>query len=150
MVLYFYGNAGAKFRIKVRARRGLRFWHIAGRVNDEIHIHGLEVVIHIGVPDEEQAEAQRLTFHLTLWPIRFSHDLRDDINFAVNYATVCVEVKKFVEARRDRLIETMANALALRLLEAFEIRRVTVELRKYILPEVEFVSVSVTRERSDK
>jgi len=35
-----------------------------------------------------------------------------------------------------------------RLLESFEIRRVTVELRKYILPEVEFVSVRLARERS--
>jgi hypothetical protein len=28
----------------------------------------------------------------------------------------------------------------------FEIRRIKIELRKYILPEVEFVSVTVTRE----
>lgn len=119
-------------------------------MNDLIHIQGLEIFARIGVPEEEQAKPQRLTFHLTLWPIRFSHDLQDDISRAVNYATVCGEVKQFVEARRDRLIETMANALALHLLEAFEIRRVTVELRKYILPEVEFVSVRVTRERSEK
>ena len=57
-------------------------------------------------------------------------------------------MKKFVGQRRDRLIETLADALAAHLLEAFEIRRITIELRKYILPEVEFVSVTVTRERS--
>jgi dihydroneopterin aldolase len=73
--------------------------------------------------------------------------VNDAIGRAVDYAKVCAEVKRFVEARRDKLVETMANALALHLLEAFEIRRVTVELRKYILPDVEFVSVSVTRER---
>ena len=119
-------------------------------MNDQIHIHGLEIFARIGVPEEEQAKAQRLTFHLTLWPIRQMDQGNDDVGRAVNYATVCVEVKKFVEPRRDRLIETMANALALHLLEAFEIRRVMVELRKYILPEVEFVSVTVTRERSEK
>jgi dihydroneopterin aldolase len=112
-----------------------------------IRVQGFEIFGHIGVPDEERASPQRLTFNLILWPVRSSQDLQDEIGRAVNYANVCAAVKKFVELRRDRLIETLADALAVHLLEAFEIRRVTVELRKYILPEVEFVSVRVTRER---
>jgi dihydroneopterin aldolase len=74
--------------------------------------------------------------------------LNDDIDRAVNYAAVCVEVKKFVGTRSDRLIETLADVLAQHLLEMFALRRVTIELRKYILPEVEFVSVQITRERA--
>jgi 7,8-dihydroneopterin aldolase/epimerase/oxygenase len=116
--------------------------------NDQIHIRGLEVSAHIGVPEEERAAVQRLAFHLTLWPARQMDEVNDDISRAVNYAMVCAEVKKFVEARRDRLVETLADALALHLLEAFEIRKIMVELRKYILPETEFVSVTVTRERA--
>ena len=113
-----------------------------------IHIHQLEVMAHIGVPDEERATAQRLTFNLTLWPARPFGELNDDIDRAVNYAAVCVEVKKFVETRSDRLIETLAEVLAQHLLEMFALRRITIELRKYILPEVEFVSVQITRERA--
>jgi len=113
-----------------------------------IRVQGLEIFGHIGVPDEERASPQRLTFNLTFWPVRSSQELRNEIGRAVNYANVCEEVKKFVGRRRDRLIETLADALAVHLLEAFEIRRVTVEVRKYILPDVEFVSVRVTRERS--
>ena len=119
-------------------------------VDDRIHIEGLEVFAHIGVPEEERAAAQRLGFNLTYWPVRPIWELNDEIARAVNYAAVCAEVKNLVEQRRDKLIETLANAAALHLLETFEIRRVTVELRKYILPEVEFVSVRVTRERSDQ
>jgi len=118
-------------------------------VDDRIHVAGLEIFAHIGVPDEERASAQKLTFNLALWPIRRMDDLGDKIGRAVNYAAVCAEVKKFVEDRKDKLIETLANAVALHLLSVFEIRRITVELRKYILPDVEFVSVSVTRERSE-
>ena len=114
---------------------------------DEIHIEGLEVFAHIGVPDEERSAAQRLTFNITLWPILQAGEVNDEIGKAVNYAKVCAEVKRFVEQRRDKLIETLANALALHLLEMFEIRRIAVELRKYILPDVEFVSVTVTRDR---
>ena len=118
-------------------------------MDDEIHIEGLEVLANIGVPDEERASAQKLTFNITLWPIRKMNDLNDEIRCAVNYADVCAEVKKFVEPRKAKLIETMANGLAMCLLEAFQIRRIKVELRKYILPDVEFVSVTVTRERSE-
>jgi dihydroneopterin aldolase len=119
-------------------------------VNDEIHIEGLEVLANIGVPEEERAAAQRLSFNITLWPMLKMSDLDDAIERTVNYAALCAEVKKFVEPRRDKLIETMANALAVHLLEAFQIGRITVELRKYILPDVEFVSVTVTRERSER
>jgi 7,8-dihydroneopterin aldolase/epimerase/oxygenase len=117
-------------------------------VNDSIHIEGLEVFAHIGVPDDERTVPQRLTFRITLWPKRDARELDDQIAKAVNYAAVCAETKRFVGQRKDKLIETLANALALHLLEAFEIRRITVELRKYILPDVEFVSVRVTRERA--
>lgn len=116
-------------------------------VDDEVHIERLEVFTHIGVPDEERAKPQRLTFNLTFWPVRQAGELEDDIHRAVNYAAVSSTAREFVEGRRDRLIETLANALASHLLEAFEIRRVKVELRKYILPEIDFVSVTVTREK---
>jgi dihydroneopterin aldolase len=51
-----------------------------------------------------------------------------------------------VQARSDRLIETLADAVATRLLELFAIEKITIELRKFILPEVQFVSVTVVRE----
>jgi dihydroneopterin aldolase len=116
-------------------------------VDEEIHIEQLEVFAHIGVPDDERSAPQRLTFSITIWPRRDALELDDQIAKAVNYASVCAETKKFVRDRRDRLIETLADALAKHLLEAFEIRRITIELRKFILPDVEFVSVTVTRDR---
>lgn len=121
-------------------------------MNDEldsrIHINQLELMACIGVPDKERENPQRLTISLTLWPRRDGADLNDDITRTVNYAAVCAETKKFVRDRRDRLIETLADALANHLLEVFEIRRITIELRKFILPDVEFVSVLVTRQQS--
>jgi dihydroneopterin aldolase len=119
-------------------------------VADQVRIEQLEIFAHIGVPDEERAAAQRLTFHMAVWPVRQAGELGDEISKAVNYASVCAETRKFVAARRDKLIETLANALALHLLDTFEIRRITIELRKYILPDVQFVSVTVTRERPEK
>ena len=124
-----------------------RFLPHSGGVDDEIHIEQLEVFAHIGVPDDERAAPQRLTFSITIWPMRDASELNDQIAKAVNYAAVCAATKKFVRDRRDRLIETLADALAKHLLEVFEIRRITIELRKFILPDVEFVSVTITRDR---
>ena len=138
---------GDRFRFRLAAPR---LSATVGCVDDQIQIQGLEVSAHIGVPDEERAAPQKLTFNLTLWPVRSMHDLDDDLSLAVNYATVSAAVKKFIRQRSDKLIETLADGLALHLLEAFKIRRITIELRKYILPDVEFVSVTVTRERPAK
>lgn len=114
---------------------------------DVIRLERIEVWAHIGVPDEERSQPQRLTFSIALWPNESGSELNDNIARAVNYAEVCLEVREFVQPRRDKLIETLSHALALHLLEVFEIRRVAVELRKYVLPDVDFVSVTVTRER---
>jgi dihydroneopterin aldolase len=115
---------------------------------DVVRLEQIEVRAHIGVPDDERSQPQRLTISITFWPMKQAAELNDDIANAVNYAEVCLEVRKFVESRRDRLIETLADALARHLLALFALRRIVIELRKYILPEVEFVSVTVTREPS--
>ena len=115
---------------------------------DVIRIEQIEVLARIGVPDDERSQPQRLTISIAFWPNKSGAELNDDIARAVNYAAVCGEVRKFVGERRDKLIETLADKLAFHLLEVFEIRRITIELRKYILPDVEFVSVTVTRERA--
>jgi FolB domain-containing protein len=115
---------------------------------DVIQIEQVELLAHIGVPDDERAQPQRLTINVAFWPNKSGAELNDDIAQAVNYAAVCAEVRKFVGGRSDKLIETLADELAFHLLEVFGIRRITIELRKYILPDVEFVSVTVTRERS--
>jgi dihydroneopterin aldolase len=116
--------------------------------SDVIRIERIELFAHIGVPDDERTQPQRLTISIAFSPSKSGAELNDDIAQAVNYAAVCAEVRKFIGERRDKLIETLADALAFHLLDMFEIRRITIELRKYILPEVEFVSVTVTRERA--
>lgn len=114
---------------------------------DVVRLEKIEVSAHIGVPEEERSRPQRLTISVTFLPAKQAGELNDDITRAVNYAELCDELRIFVQGRRDRLVETLADALAAHLLATFALRRITIEVRKYILPEVEFVSVAVTRER---
>ena len=87
-----------------------------GDAGDVIQIQELELSARIGVPDEERTRPQRLTVSLTLWPLVGFHEMKDQLEKTVDYAGVCGEVKAFVSKRRDKLIETLGEALASHLL----------------------------------
>ena len=113
--------------------------------SDRIHIHQLELAARVGVPEKERAAPQRLTVSITLWPQQQTEGLQDDIAKTVNYSKVCEETKKFVLGCSDKLIETLADRMASHLLQLFPIEKVEIELRKFVLPDADYVSVTVTR-----
>ncbi len=112
---------------------------------DRIRIAGLTLTAHLGVPEEERASPQELVLHLTFWPARSFGDLADDIANTVDYAEVAGEVRRFVAGRRDKLLETLAEATARHLLERFPLERVELELRKFVLPGSAHVAVFLER-----
>ncbi len=115
------------------------------QVPDEIHIEQLEVLTRIGVPEEERANPQKLTVSISLWPYEKTGDLADNIEQTVNYSAVAEETQNFVRDRSLNLIETLADSLALHLLKAFPIQKVTIEVRKFPLSDAKYVSATVTR-----
>lgn len=115
---------------------------------DRIRIENLELSSFIGVPEEERAAAQRLTVNLTLEPMRDFRTLQDRIENTVDYFAVGERVKALSLARPRCLIETLAESIATELLVHFPLRAVEVELRKYILPDTDFVAVLIRRENS--
>jgi dihydroneopterin aldolase len=113
--------------------------------SDEIHIEQLEVFARIGVPEEERANPQRLTVSISFWPYQQTSDLADHIQRTVNYSALAEETTNFVRDQSVSLIETLADRLASHLLKNFPIQKVTIELRKFALPDARYVSVTVTR-----
>jgi len=109
-------------------------------------IDQLELLATVGVGDEERERPQRLTVSLCLYPSSDFQDLGDDLGRTIDYSEVCRELKVFVAQRRDKLIETLAEALALYLLERFPIQSVEIELRKFVLPDTKFVAVWMRRD----
>ena len=116
--------------------------------SDQVHIEQLEISTRIGVPEEERATPQRLTVSITLWPRRDTRDLGDQIDRTVNYSAVAEAARNFVRDQSVNLIETLADRLAMHLLGKFAVQRITVELRKFVLPDAKYVSVTVTRNAS--
>ncbi len=115
--------------------------------NDQILIEELELTARLGVPEEERAQPQRLTVSLVLEPKAGFRDLADELARTIDYAAVCAELERFVSGRQDKLLETLAHEMAEYLLAKFNLRRVELELRKFILPQTRFVAVRIAREK---
>lgn len=112
---------------------------------DTILIHDLEVFFHVGVPDEERSRPQRLLITLELERDFAAAAATDDLHQAIDYFTVAQRVLGFGTNRSWKLIETLAEDLALLTLKEFSPLRVTVTVKKFIIPEAGFVAVKATR-----
>ena len=112
---------------------------------DTITINELEVFYCVGVPDEERAEPQRL-----LLTVEMEHDFRaaaveDELSGTIDYFAVTQRLLRLGEGLHWKLIETLAVDIAQMILEDFGPTRVTVEVKKFIIPEARHVAVRVTR-----
>ena len=120
------------------------------RVNAEqqIHIEQLKVFARVGVPQAERAKRQRLVLNITRWPARDLRDLQDAISRTVDYSVLCRDAKDFLSRQSPKLLETLANDLASHLLRKFRVRKISVEIRKFVLKDAAYTSVTVTRRAS--
>ena len=112
---------------------------------DTITLCDVSVSYCVGVPDEERAQPQRL-----LLTVAIERDFRaaaagDDVRQTVNYFEVSRRLIHFGEGRSWKLIETLATDIAAMVLDDFSAAAVTVEVKKFILPEARHVSVRLRR-----
>jgi dihydroneopterin aldolase len=114
-------------------------------LRDVIHINCLEVASRIGVTDDERREPQRLSVSITLDPKYGLGRLADRIERTVDYFDVAQYAKRIAGERPRNLIETLAEDLADALLDNYPLREVTIEVRKFVLPDSAFVAVRITR-----
>lgn len=116
--------------------------------DDCILIHGLELPVRIGVPEEERAGWQTLRADLELRLGSRVETMGDDLTATVDYDAAARQVRALAAERPRCLIETLAGEIAALLLQQPALRGVTVTLRKRILPGVDDVAVRVTRTRA--
>jgi 7,8-dihydroneopterin aldolase/epimerase/oxygenase len=114
-------------------------------VTDTIAIRDLEVFFCVGVSDEERSKPQRLLITLEM-----THDFSacvtdDDLRDTIDYFAVTQRVLRLGEGAHWKLIETLALDVAQMVLDEFQPKRVTVEVKKFIISQAQFVSVRVTR-----
>jgi dihydroneopterin aldolase len=116
---------------------------------DLIRVIDLEIFAHIGVPDAERRNAQRLLVSLELDIDTFSHAAgTDNLARTVDYDDVVQHVKSFIAEHPRKLLETLAEEMAFDLLKTFPIKKITLEIKKFFLPDARYVSVKIERARS--
>jgi FolB domain-containing protein len=114
----------------------------------QVHIEQLKVLARVGVSQAERSKRQRLVLNITLWPARDLRDIKDSIQRTVDYSDLCQNTRNFISEQSPKLLETLANDLASHLLRKFRIRKISLEIRKFVLKDAAYASVTVIRHAS--
>jgi len=112
-----------------------------------ITIQGLTLLAHIGVSEKERETSQRLSFDLRFASYLQLEKLKEDLLLTVNYAAVSQRLEQIVQERPRKLIETLADEITTLLLAEFSLRWIELTVRKFILPNADFVAVTIRREQ---
>lgn len=112
-----------------------------------IEIKGLSVQAFIGVPVDERSKAQKLSLDLQFAATFQPVTLNENLAATIDYAIVAQRVKELVEIRARSLIETLADEIVESLLAEFPLRWIEITVRKFILPDTDYVAVKVRREK---
>jgi FolB domain-containing protein len=112
---------------------------------DRIIINELEVFYHIGVPDEERARPQRLLLTIEIFHDFSAAAQMDEIAETINYFSVSQRLLRFGENKSWKLIETLAVEIAAVLKSEFRIQKISVEVKKFIIPQARHIAVKIER-----
>lgn len=115
----------------------------------KITIVDLEVMLRVGVPEEERAKPQRLLLTIIMDFDFAAAAANDDLARTIDYFAVAQRLLKLGEGRSWKLIEKLASDIADLVLGEFGPTAVTVEVKKFPIPQARCVSISLTRQRVD-
>jgi len=113
---------------------------------DQIIISQLDIFTSVGVMPEERRDPQRLGITLVMEPLKGLSNLNDRIVSTVDYYDVTTQIKSLASKGSRCLIETLADDLMKMLFARYPIGAAELEIRKFILPDTEYVAVKIRRE----
>lgn len=114
----------------------------------KISIVDLEMFLNVGVPDEERAKPQRLLLTVEMEFDFSSAAISDRVTKTIDYFAVAQHLLKFADGRSWKLIEKLVTDMADEVLSEFHPQSVTVEVKKFPIPQARYVSVSLTKGRT--
>jgi len=116
---------------------------------DKIFIHGLKTEAIVGIFDWERQVKQTVVVDIELSADIRKAALTDAIADTLNYKAVAKRVLGFVEASQFHLVETLAEHIAMLILEEFAVAWVSITLSKPgAVRGSRDVGVSLERDRS--
>ena len=114
-----------------------------------IMIKGLRIDAAVGVTDAERDNPQRLEVDAVITPLESFAAVADEIDRTVDYQAAAHRIAELASSRPRRLIETLASELAEMLVSEFRARRAEVEVRKFVVPNTDYVAVRCLRDREN-
>ena len=121
---------------------------MALRTMSRITIVDLEVFYCIGVTNEERAKPQRLLLTVDMNFDFSSAAVSDRIEQTINYHSLAQQLASYGHNRSWRLVERLATNIADTILSQYGPQTVTVEVKKFPIPNARFVAVSLTKTRT--
>lgn len=113
-----------------------------------ISIVDLEMYCCVGVTEQERATPQRVLVTVDMNFDFTSAAMSDRIEKTINYQAVTERLLGLCKGRSWKLIEKLAANIADIILVDFKPQEITVEVKKFTIPQARYVSVSLTRSRS--
>ncbi len=114
----------------------------------KITIFDLEVFYTIGVTEEERAKPQRLLISVEM-DFDFSAAASSDrLEKTIDYFEVSKRLLGYGEGRSWKLIEKLVNDIADLVLNHFRPQQVTVEVKKFSIPQARYVCANITKARN--
>jgi 7,8-dihydroneopterin aldolase/epimerase/oxygenase len=114
----------------------------------KITIVDLEVSLKVGVTNEERAQPQRLLITVDMDYDFSAAALNDRLTRTIDYFAVAQRLLQYGKGRKWKLIEKLATDIADLVLAEFQPAAVTVEVKKFPIPQAKHVSVSLTKART--
>ena len=118
-------------------------------MQDKIIIKDLEVFSFHGAMKEENILGQKFLISVELFLDTYIASVVDDLSKSINYAEVCNFIKDFMLNNTFKLIETVANRLAEKLLMKYvELDAIKIRIKKPwapILLSIKYVAVEIER-----
>lgn len=119
---------------------------------DLIEVRGLKVMGRIGVTADERAHEQALVISIAARMDTRAASTTDDLTATLDYEDLVRQISKIVQSEEYKLLESLADRLARRVLEHRFVEDVWVRIGKPDAPldeEVDEVAVEITRSRDD-
>lgn len=107
----------------------------------KISIVDLEVFYRVGVPDEERAKPQRLLLTIEMETPFTKAAKSDSIADTIDYFAVSQRLLKFGGDQSWKLIEKLAADVCEMILAEFKPKKISVEIKKFPVPQARYVSV---------
>ena len=114
---------------------------------DKIRIKDLEVTAQIGVSAEERSRPQRLLVSVDLERDLAEAGRSDTESTTTAYDEVAALIQQEIAGRPRKLIEAVADDVASAILSKKMAVAITVEVKKFSVPQCRYVSVEIHREQ---